>query len=362
MNSSQLDRFRIQLTGQIASGRTAPPPLAISPWVAMSLLQKSIRRGRTKTALQAAATLHHHAPDRLWRRIGGAAFEDVGLGSVEVMGMTTAVLAGKRARAAIGEEWDLAAFMVEILCNAPKSRGSDDLYMALETLPALRQKRRDFLTKSNRELRWIALNSKCLHARALALLYLLGTTRPGGLLGNRVGEPELAFDTLDELGVSPTLVAVCREGQRRTGELLAPLVALLALQDGMRDGQSDDLLPAETIVGGIPCWAFDMFTREGKRALTRLLSTNSGVSNFARANVPTARQINFLGHLVFRIEGGALQRRVRGRLADRLHTQFKYETLGIKPSSAEQALDLMREALPLLHQLRAEVVEGGHRE
>ncbi len=41
----------------------------ITPWMAMSLMQKGIRRGRTAWALRGAATLLRDAPERLWRRL-----------------------------------------------------------------------------------------------------------------------------------------------------------------------------------------------------------------------------------------------------------------------------------------------------
>lgn len=64
-----------------------PPyyPLNASPWIAMALLQKAIRRGRKQCALRAAATLLHQSPERLWRRIGCIAFEDVGVGDIEAV-------------------------------------------------------------------------------------------------------------------------------------------------------------------------------------------------------------------------------------------------------------------------------------
>ena len=51
-------------------------PLRISPWLAMSPLQKAIRRGESELAQRAAATLFLIAPGRLWRRCGAAAFEE----------------------------------------------------------------------------------------------------------------------------------------------------------------------------------------------------------------------------------------------------------------------------------------------
>ncbi len=359
MTQDQLGRFRVRLVQAIEEHREAvqPPPLAISPWIAMSMLQKSIRRSKTATALRAASTLLSVAPDRLWRRLGGAAFEDVGLGSMGAIGLTTVALSGKRFRASLGGDWAVASTTVKTLCVAPKSRASDDLFMALETLPKLRGKRKEYAAFSDQDLQSIVLNANCLETRALAFLYLLGIRRPCGLSARR-GEPSRAFDLLDEMGVAATLIAVCREGHKKTGELLPPLIAMLALHDGLRDGASEDEIPRENWVGEVPCWASDMFTREGRSALARLLKTNAGVAELVRARVHEPLRLNFVGQLLFRVEGGVLKRRTRGVLADRLHTQFLYNTLGVEPSCAAEALGLMREALPLLDQIRADVLNS----
>src|ERR1700760_707097 len=70
-------------------------PLNISPWLAMSLMQKAIRRGEHEIALRAAATLLRNSPDRLWRRCGVTAFEDIGVADLAVVAAVTATLAGK---------------------------------------------------------------------------------------------------------------------------------------------------------------------------------------------------------------------------------------------------------------------------
>ena len=60
---------RTRLRDAISEFQPQPcDPLTISPWVAMSLLQKAIRRGRKDLALRAAATLLKGSPERLWRR------------------------------------------------------------------------------------------------------------------------------------------------------------------------------------------------------------------------------------------------------------------------------------------------------
>jgi replication-associated recombination protein RarA len=47
----------------------------------MSAMQKVLRWGRDDLALSAAATLLRDAPDKLWRRIGCIAYENIGVAS-----------------------------------------------------------------------------------------------------------------------------------------------------------------------------------------------------------------------------------------------------------------------------------------
>jgi|SRR5271166_634653 len=139
------------------AGRGKPPtprPMDVSPWLAMSIMQKAkaIRRGREDLALGAAATLLRDAPDKLWRRIGCIAYEDVGVASVQAVGLATAALAGKQARAALGGAWAVASCVVSELCRAPKCRAADDLVMVCELHPAQADARAELPLLTTREL------------------------------------------------------------------------------------------------------------------------------------------------------------------------------------------------------------------
>jgi replication-associated recombination protein RarA len=118
-----------------------PRPLHLSHWLAMSVLQKAIRRGHEDLALSAAATLLRDAPEKLWRRIGCIAFEDVGLADLDAVALATVALEGKRVRAALGGEWAVASCVVVELSRAPKCRAADDLLMACELHPAYAEAR-----------------------------------------------------------------------------------------------------------------------------------------------------------------------------------------------------------------------------
>ena len=111
-----LTDFRHRLAARVAAHETPRvEPLPVTPWLAMAALQKGIRRGRRDLATRAAATLLVEAPDRLWRRLGCIAFEDIGLADLDAVGLVTAALGGKRVRAQLGGEWPVASVLVDLM-------------------------------------------------------------------------------------------------------------------------------------------------------------------------------------------------------------------------------------------------------
>ena len=82
-------------------------------------MQKAIRRGREDLALGAAATLLGDAPEKLWRRIGCVAYENVGLANLDAVGLATVALAGKKVRAELGGEWAVASCVVSERTMSP---------------------------------------------------------------------------------------------------------------------------------------------------------------------------------------------------------------------------------------------------
>ena len=142
-----LNSAREQLADEIFGYREPiPAPVNISPWVAMSCLQKAVRRGEVELAQHAAATLLLIAPDRLWRRCGAAAYEEIGVADLQTVSLVTAALAGKRYRATIGGEWKVASFVVDQMAQAHKCRAADDLLLTADShmprrLVSMRSKR-----------------------------------------------------------------------------------------------------------------------------------------------------------------------------------------------------------------------------
>jgi hypothetical protein len=168
--------------------------------------------------------------------------------SLEAVGLATAALAGKQARAAPGGEWAVASCVVSELSRAPKCRAAEDLLMACELHPAYVQARAELSHLTTHDLILLATANGSIHERALALWYALGTDRRRSTLVHRRGEPRLVFDQVCEAGWPHSIVEVAREGFRRTGEMLCPLVALLSCEQRQAVQLESDELPPEEVI------------------------------------------------------------------------------------------------------------------
>jgi len=140
--------------------------------------------------------------------------------------------------------------------------------------------------------------------------------------------------------------------------MLPLLVGLLTQHNQLRQPNPDDQFPQEVEIAGLPSWALDMFTREGKAAIRRLMAGNSDVARYARDTFPYAGRTRLLGEAVFRVESGLLHNRQDGPMGQRLRSQMERECLGIDPGQANTLLKLMLDAIPELNDCRIAIMEG----
>jgi hypothetical protein len=110
------------------------------------------------------------------------------------------------------------------------------------------------------------------------------------------------------------------------------------------------------MIGDVPAWALDVYTREGRAAFARFLQTDASAARWVQGNVRQARRVSFLGHIVFRVEGGLVANRVRWPLAEELRRQVDVECSGPECSDATEILELMRNDIPRLNDARAAVM------
>lgn len=333
-------------------------PLDISPWLAMSLLQKAIRRGHEQFALTAAATLIAISPDRLWRRCAVIAFEDIGVADLETVSLVVASQSGNAFRERIGGDWTVASYLSRRMVHAAKCRAADDLLMVAERHPAYERNRLDLTFMTTRELIDIATSTAPLPRRALALWFAIGTDKsPSRYLRTRRGEPNPVFDALCEVGLPHSVVELAREGFRKTGEMICPfLPMLLSLKPHEPTVVSDDDFPPEAMCGSFPSWAVDMFSRAGRKALAQFLATDCLTTRWIHRNVSPLQKIDFLGNILFAIESGLLRHRYRWQVADELRRLADVESQGPYCSDASEIMNLLRGDIALLNEVRRDVL------
>jgi hypothetical protein len=352
---------RQQLSDAICQDQ--PPicdPLKVSPWIAMSLLQKAIRRGEERLALRAASTLLHVSPERLWRRCGCIVAEDVGVADLDTVAIVTAALAGKRFRESLGGEWRVGSYIVSRMVHAPKCRAADDLLLAAESHPAFEQPRRDFPFRTAAELTDIATGEAPLPLRALALWNAVGTDRrPSPRLQSRRGDPTAVFNALRETQIPAAVVEIAREGFRKAGEVLCPFVALLwPLRQDQTATIENDEFPPEAMFGDVPGWAYDLYSREGRAALANLIEGRTETARWVRDHIPPRQRITFLGGIVFRVEGGLVRKRLWWKTGDELRRMVDVQCNGLYCRDATEILQLMKSDIPVLNDVRTELIGG----
>jgi len=208
---------------------TPPVPLAVDRYVALSALQKAIRRGNEKLALRAAANLMIGGPHAIWRRLGIIAFEDVGVANIDAVGWATVVIAEPEIRRRLGGEWQVMNFLVRALCQSAKCRATDDLVHLIERDPALADLRDELPRLSLRQR--ISRATSCaggIEAQGLAAWFSVGTDRITSFaLGEVPGCPENAFDAFRDADYPGSAVEIGRMGLKWTGCILAAMFPLL---------------------------------------------------------------------------------------------------------------------------------------
>ena len=361
-----IDHFRNQLARDVVGQGDSLPrfkPMNISPWLAMSLMQKAIRRGREEMALRAAATLLNQAPERLWRRICVTAYEDIGVGDFDTIALVAAALKGKRWRTDVGGDWAVASTLVARMCGSIKCRAADDLAYVCERHPRFEAARLAWSFEPLPRLLQQIISDAPIPERAIALWYALGTNRYNTTaLRERRGEPQAAFDGLSEHGFPDTVIEVCRVGFRKCSEIITAFIILLhrEVENASCHVEPDDL-PAEILIGEVPCWAYDMHVREGKQAIARLLKTDCETARWARDHIPAKSQMGFFGHVLFHIESGLVDRRLHWPSAGKLRQMADVSYPGLTGQQGEEAMSLLRRDLPVLHEERRHVANSNSR-
>jgi len=328
-------------------------PLPVSSWVAMSAMQKGIRRGNVDLALRAAATLLKSDPAKLWRRLCGIVFEDVGLASVDTIRLVVAATRSKSLREEFGGEWAVASRLVEQMAISPKDRGSDDLLWTIAQHHELEELRASLASVDLSEHLSRIRERGALLGLSLASLHASGVRWDGQVAG-KTANAAATFDAMRVAGVDPKIVMAAEQGFRKTREPLPVLLPLLtlALPSGVLPAQDDEFPPVVIARSGLPTFCYDAFSWEGKAALSRFLKRNTITGRWLRRYVPAERHMAVLAGAVFRIDGGLVRQRAQWPCAMTLRWLADSGYHNMKLSDPAGFLAMIRADLPKLDEVR----------
>lgn len=355
--SSVADDIELQLHSHYPH-TPAGTPASISLSLAVALLQKSVRRGRADLALAAADVLLRSVPDRLWRRLTIIACEDMGIADFDALYLTV-VAAGHRRRLArrfgMGK---LVSLVVSKLAAAAKCRATDDLYVVSEDCPGWWEHGLELAEMPFRNLLDVIASDEPIERRAIAMRLTIGTTGVAlaSRLARRRGQSQALFDFLCEAGFPHTLVEISRAAFGQTGEPICGFLPLLHRElDGKEAELQSDDFPPETMIGEMPGWTFDKFSREGRNALGRFLNADCATANWLRLHVPQRDRMAALGHALFRVESGLVKDRLMWPCGLDLRRQADLCSWPFPSEDAATLLHLMRSDVGDLNHVREAV-------
>ncbi len=333
-------------------------PVNLDPYVSASVLQKAIRRDEETIALRAAARLLESDPDRLWRRLLVIAFEDVGIGSLDIVGKVTAAHGQKRWRSANGGEWAVVALLVSGLCRAIKDRTADDLLHLAENDPRLRDHRRCWSAAPIDKLTMFIANPTLgLPEKTLAVWFGVGTTRyQSKELRERRGFPEEVFAAYKAMGTPDEVLAISWAAHKK---MSWPLAAFLPIvwQRARKAAHHEepDTMPPHCMVGDAPSYALDAYTRSGKAAIRELLRSSKQLRQFLSANAPEKAWPRIASVMLFRVEGGLMTNRLRWHEGNEVYQAADLVVPGLDAEAVPEGLDVLRNDLPVLNAIRKRI-------
>jgi hypothetical protein len=260
-----------------------------------SALQKCIRRGLPEQAVYYAQAIYNSSEqDYLWRRLPIIALEDVGIADIKLCAAVLHFCRFASVRVQVGSKWGLSV-LVDLLARGNKSRTLCDLMCSVlfaKTLPEqsiAKQSAMDMIT-------W-------------------GFKADMGHPAHNWWPVEKREDMVAAVQkqFGPAAAYCMYAGSKKSvSNLHAPI--RLAMQGAESDhtetyviDKSSEVRDLE-MIKGIPDWAFDQHTSEGKRAIAHVCKSSKVLAEFAKTHASVTSEQ--LGMVLFQVESALLDRQV----------------------------------------------------
>jgi hypothetical protein len=341
--------------------RDATPNYVPDRWIALSSLQKSIRRGAAEPATAAAKVLWSE-PSRLLDRLLVIGLEDIGIGDPEVFREVielTTIRAWRRKLPDKGREVTLG--LVERMCAATKSRFADEILAIAQLEPALGPARTDLAMASTEQLVSCSTTSDDIGVRALASWFLAGTARyPMDGVPRRQGDLAALWKAAGVLGVPADWLDLLKRAARRMPWPLAVLLPLAYVSKANgKPRQLAQAAPFETW-RGVPLYALDQFTRRGRVAIGRWFAGCRELQEILQTAAPGPAWPKITRYVVFAVESQICSRHLMWpEQRDVLRRSMQAELAGrrLHPEAMDALLACAKANLPGLNECRREVMD-----
>jgi hypothetical protein len=336
-------------------------PIAADPWVISSLLQKSIRRSETDIAQRAALTFFHFKGAAVWRRLMVIAFEDIGIGSVDVLTKTVAAAGDSAWPKSHGGDVRLAVYLAGLLADAPKDRSADYLCDANDHPKLANFWRAMEKASLESKLSHVRDHASDLPRRAVAALSALGVGWRGSISRGTGGLEAIltAFRGLEvpEELLAATAIATARTRERITA--MVPLIWLAAQKSQNRIG--DCVVPLLVKAEDVPLYALDKHTRLGREAIWRFACENDAVRACLVRFVPPSQRRSAAYVAVFYVDGAPVAKRLiwdQSKALEAFGIERDLLHAGVPIEGIQPLIEVMRANLGHLNDLRAQVLAG----
>ena len=367
---SLFDQFQ---ASDLTRYRPSPKIAAALPrdrWVLTSLMQKAIRRGQVDYAVAAADHLMAMEPEYVASRLPVIAYEDIGVADLPTLLWTKQVAATIPAQAE-AERRKIAANLAGRLAESPKSRTACDIMCLTDCSTVARQYANELLRRALTE--WIdaaTASTQPLLRRAVAWRFILGLAaggkRPPIASGGSRSSALAMVAAATQL--SPCLIAAIHAGAgtHNLHTALALAYELVYSTSWPVTKRANKPLPAGRVAGGVMLCALDMYTRVGRSAYRRVLSSAPRLKDLLRRYAPRGDPVECVGMLMFHIEGSLLSRRIESPASLAVQVEIENaEAMRVGFESQEGALKVqqwLRRHQELVDATRVRVLAGHHAE
>jgi len=339
-------------------------PLIADRWILASAFQKAVRRGEVETAQSAGFSLLGEDKQMFFRRLHVLAVEDLGVGDIELAICVLATTSEAKVRRDLGGDRVVVGYLIERLCETALDRTADHLLSIVQDHPMMEDERWELGRVPTGDLLNEIKNPDLSVAdRSMATWYAAGTDKfRSDALWTRHGDPEGVFEAFGALGVEKALVEACRVATRKMRNPLPLFVPLiwLAIRNSQTDVIIETNLPTVRYVRGIPTYALGGHTRLGKRALRRFLKTSDPIRQFLERRLPETGWQDTADVAVFHAESALVRRQ---RLWDGfdelkiLGIEGDVCRNGLEPESVSEFLEIVRDNMSVLDDIRVELLE-----